>query len=376
MTRPMPLSPTAARRVLAAAALAAALAGCASVQAPPAPSRSQSQTQSPRLAVPAERLSDEAIQRDHRAYEAVQGRIRALNDGGRRLRDLPLAQAQCWLDVSFHEYTRNDRSAFPQAALDEAARLVAAMESGASPQTGPTPLVNGAARLRPDLWARTEALRRAAGFSCAQQRVGCAEVELVHAGNEFNQQQWRHASPYIQIAEDLIADAEALAARCPVAPVAAVPAVPPAPVPPVVPVTPAPPAAPRAPDVASVMFDFNRSGPRDIRPASLARLDALLARLAGERLAVVSVRLAGHADRLNDTGNAAYNQRLSEKRVATVRDLLVARGVDAALIRTVARGDAQPVVSCAGRHASRQELTECLLPNRRVEVIIDAVPRR
>jgi outer membrane protein OmpA-like peptidoglycan-associated protein len=35
------------------------------------------------------------------------------------------------------------------------------------------------------------------------------------------------------------------------------------------------------------------------------------------------VRLVGHADRLNGTGQAAYNQRLSERRVATVRDALV-----------------------------------------------------
>ena len=373
MTRPMPPSRTAARRALAAALAVAALAGCQAVRAPRAPAQDGA---APRLAAPAARISDEAIQRDHRAYGAVQGRIRGLNDRGRPLRDAALAKAQCWLDVSFHEYTRNDRSAFPQAALDQGAGLVAAMESGAEPDLRDTPLVNGAARLRPDLWARSAALAQGAGRSCAAHKAACAEVELVHAGNEFNQQQWRHANPYIQIAEDLIAEGEALAARCPApaTPAPAAPAPAPAAAPAAAPV-PAPAAAPVV-HTASVTFDFNRSGRRDIRPASLAALDALLGRLARDGQAVAAIRLAGHADRLNGTGNAAYNQQLSERRVATVRELLVERGIDPARISAVARGDSQPVVSCTGRRASRDELTECLLPNRRVEVMIEVRPGR
>jgi len=243
------------------------------------------------------------------------------------------------------------------------------MESGAEPAgADDTPLVNGAARLRPDLWARTEALKRSAGRVCAQPRIGCAEVELVHAGNEFNQQQWRHAKPYVQIAEDLLGEADALAARCAPVPVAAVPAP-----------TPAPPPAVeerRVALAASVVFEFDRSGPADVRPSSAARLDELLARVRAERLTVTAVRLSGHADRLNGTGNAAYNQRLSERRVATVREQLVARGIDPALIAAVARGDAQPVAACAGRFASQAELAECLLPNRRVEVSIETIAPR
>ena len=125
----------------------------------------------------------------------MQGRIKALNDGGRPVRDYFLSKAQCWLDVSFHEYTRNDRSAFPQAALSESEKLVVGMEQGASPLPLDTPLVNGAARLRPDLWDRAAALRGHAGWRCAAQKTACAEVELVHAGHEINQQQWRHAKP-------------------------------------------------------------------------------------------------------------------------------------------------------------------------------------
>jgi OOP family OmpA-OmpF porin len=362
MSRPKPFFRTPDRRAPAALAFFVAALGAAAAPA---------LAQTAQLAPPAERISDEAIQRDHRTYEAVQGRIKSINDGGRPLRDYALSKAQCWLDVSLHEYTRNDRSAFPQAALGESEKLVAAMEAGAPPATAETPLVNGAARLRPDLWARAEALKRAPGYACAEQKVACAEVELVHAGNELNQQQWRHANPYVQIAEDLLAEAGALASRCPAdVPQAAAGAVPPVAAP-----AAAPPRVAGGASIAltaSVVFDFNRSGLRDIRPASAARLDALLARIDSERLAIASIRLAGHADRLNGTGNAAYNQRLSEKRVATVRERLIGRGIDPALVSAVARGDSQPVVACGGSRASQAELIECLLPNRRVDVVIDA----
>ena len=171
------------------------------------------------LTPPAQRISDAAIQSDHQAYEAMQARIKALNDRGWPVRDHHLAKAQCWLDVSFHEYSRNDRSAFPQEALGESEKLIHAMERGAAPLPIDTPLVNGAARLRPDLWARALALRSHEGWRCAQAKSACGEVELVHAGNEHNQQQWRHAKPYLQLAEDLIGEAEGQAASCvPVAP--------------------------------------------------------------------------------------------------------------------------------------------------------------
>jgi OOP family OmpA-OmpF porin len=42
------------------------------------------------------------------------------------------------------------------------------------------------------------------GWPCAQAKTACGEVELVHAGHEQAQLGWRHAKPYVQIAEDLI----------------------------------------------------------------------------------------------------------------------------------------------------------------------------
>jgi len=312
------------------------------------------------------RISDPVIQADYDGYLALQERIKKLNDGGRRVADYHLSKAQCWLDVSFHEYTRNDRGPFPQAALTESEKLVVAMERGVAPLPDDTPLVGEAVMLRPDLWARARALRGEGGFECAAQKTACAEVELVHAGNEHAQQQWRHAKPYVQKAEDLIAQASSEAASCRDA--AARAAVVPAAVPATV-------AARQLWLGAEVVFEFDRSGVADIRPASRAQLEALAERLKRDGLVVDSIELVGHADRLNRTGNAAYNQALSEKRVATVRDELVRLGVDPARISTSARGDGVPVVDCSGRGLSAAALQECLLPNRRVDVQVRATPR-
>lgn len=316
------------------------------------------------------RITDAAIQADHQAYDALQGRIRTLNDGGRRVADYGLAKAQCWLDVSFHEYTRNDRGPFPQAALTESEKLVVRMEQGQAPGWD-TPLVGEAVRLRPDLWARAEALRGSAGWRCAQARTACAEVELVHAGNEDAQLGWRHAKPYVQIAEDQLATAEAQAQACepPPAPAVAravpalVPSAPPAP-----PIPAAPPPTQERVMVTQVLFDFDRSGERDVRPFSVVQLEDMVRRARDEGLDITAVQLSGHADRLNGTGTADYNQRLSERRVQTVRDMLAALGVPASLVQTRASGDAQPVTGCENRFRSQAELRECLLPNRRVEV--------
>ncbi len=316
----------------------------------------------------AERISDAVIQQDYASFERIQARIKALNDGGRRVADYHLAKAQCWLDVSFHEYTRNDRSAFPQAAMTESEKLVVAMEQRAEPLPTETPLVNDATKLRPDLWERFHAVKQGAGFTCAAQKTACGEVELVHAGNEFKQQGWRHAKPYVQIAEDQIAEAESQARACQPAPrvVARVEA----------PIPKAPPPAPRAekPVVrqTGVVFAFDRSDRAGIRPASMASLDALLRQLDADQLRVLSVRLIGHADRLNGTGDGRYNQRLSERRAETVKALLVGRGIAAAAITAAAEGDAAPVERCDGAKRSRAALEECLLPNRRVDVDVTA----
>jgi outer membrane protein OmpA-like peptidoglycan-associated protein len=76
----------------------------------------------------------------------------------------------------------------------------------------------------------------------------------------------------------------------------------------------------------------------DIGGDSQRDLEAVLARLTGAER-VSRVRVVGHTC---DIGSSAYNQSLSERRAAAVRDFLVAQGIDAAEIETSGRGESAP----------------------------------
>jgi OOP family OmpA-OmpF porin len=324
----------------------------------------------PNLTPPPERISDRAIQADYASYEAVQARIKALNDRGLgkgpRVASYHLAKAQCWLDASFHEYTRNDRSAYPQQALEQADRLIVLMEQSASPLPDDTPLVNDADRLRPDLWEATARLKAHPGFRCAAQRTACAEVELVHAGNEHKQLGWRHAKPYVQMAEDLVADAQLAAERC------IPPTVAQAPPPP-----PPPPPKPEPYEFSTaVLFTFGEGDAAGIRPMTRERLDQTILRARQADFKIEKITVTGHADRLNGTGKNDFNQRLSLRRAQTVADLLVAAGLDRSLIVVSGKSDSMPVEACASRAKTTPELEECLAPNRRVEVDVSGTRMR
>lgn len=329
------------------------------------------------LTPPAERITDSAIFHDYRAYEALQGRIKGLNDRGRgagpAVSDYHLSKAQCWLDVSFHEYTRNDRSLFPGEALHQSERLIEQMEQGVQPLPNDTPLVNGADRLRPDLWEEAARLRQHGGWRCAAQKVACAEVELVHAGNEHRQQGWRHASPYVQIAEDQLSAASAAAIACVPPPVAPAPVPVPAPQPcPVCPTAAAPAPVQLS---AHVLFDFDRHTENHIRAKSRQELKTLIERLQQGDLSLQSIRLSGHADRLNSTGDNQYNVRLAQRRARTVEQILQRAGIPAALIAVESHGDSEQVIDCRQQFTKQAELQECLLANRRVQVDVTATPR-
>ena len=302
-----------------------------------------------------DRVSGPAIHADHETYAATQARIKALNDGGIRVDNYHLSKAQCWLDTSFQEYTRNDRGGYPQAALDEAVKLIAALENRQDPGWE-TPLVNGAQKLRDDLWAKYDSLKRMEGFACAAQATACAEVELVHAGNEIHDGGWRHAKPYIQIAEDLTAKAELREAQCRE----------PEPMP--------VPTVERFDLSADALFRFDRGDEAGLLPDGKASLDDLAKRLDQVYARVERIRLVGHTDRL---GSEAYNQALSERRAWTVKQYLQARGITAP-IQTEGRGENESTgqtATCRGERATRA-LTRCLQPDRRVSVEVVGVKRQ
>ena len=334
-----------------ASLLAMGLAQAATTTLPTAP-----------LAMPELRISDRAVAADQQAYRLLQERIKKLNDGGVRVGDYYLSKAQCWLDVSFHEYTRNDRSAFPLQALQESAKIVAALEDGSAPNPGDaTPLVNDATRLREDLWSSFGQLRASPGFACAAQKVACGEVELVHAGNEYKQQGWRHANPYVQLAEDAQAAARSAAAACP----ADQPK--PDPQPAILP--------PRSEHERitldmDALFRFDKAGPADVLPQGLEKIRELAARLQQGYVQIDTLSVTGHTDRL---GSDSYNQALSEKRALTVKQLLREQGI-ANVISAYGKGKAEPVAAC-DQVAPRAALIACLQPNRRVEIELTGIKR-
>jgi len=331
--------------------------------------------------VRADAATDGALMADHQGYKTQQDAIQALNDTGRhRLASYPLAKAQCWLDVSFHEYTRNDRSAFPQGALDASRAITDYLARGgalgaAENPAQQTPLVNDALKLRDDLWAQAAALKKDAGWRCAEKLVACGEVELVHAGNEHRQQGWRHAKPYVQIAEDLIGDARLAAEACPalpvpVAPVVEKPAEAPQP-PAVVPVAPPPVVHERVVLSANVLFAFDRRGLADLLPEGRGQLDQLVARLDRVYTRVDRLELVGHTDRL---GTEAYNAKLSADRADTIKAYLQQQGVKTDIV-AVGRGAADPLPNLTCSQRTQAALAKCLQPNRRVEISITGVPR-
>ncbi len=319
-------------------------------------------------------ITDGAIHADYAGYQAQQGQIKTLNDTGKfAVSSYSMSKAQCWLDVSLHEYTRNDRSQFPRQAFAQSKAITdfLAKDGNAAAANNPamqTPLVNDAAKLRPDLWDALTKLKGHTGFRCAAQKTACAEVELVHAGNEFNQQQWRHAKPYVQIAEDLVADAQRAAEAC-VPPPAPVVAAAPAPTP----VAPAPAVVAPVPfnAAANVLFNFDKRDMPNVRTYTKDQLDTLIAQVKTGNVNVNSIKLTGHADRLNSTGDAQYNIKLSQDRVDTIKSYMTANGVSPALISTEFKADGQQIEACTkAKFASAAELQECLLPNRRVEVLV------
>ncbi|MDM7941396.1 MAG: OmpA family protein [Hydrogenophaga sp.] len=302
-----------------------------------------------------ERLTDEAIRADHRAISALRQRLAGLNQNGRVPTGNPhWAKAQCWLDMAQQNYHENDRSRVIEEALAESKALVDALEQG-KPPADRTPAVGNSVRLREDLWTRAARVKSTPAAACVVAQAACLEVQLVWSGHEYAEGGWRHANPYIGIAEQQADAMDRGAAAC---------------------AAPAPAAAAVAPVVREVvierlvlttdaLFDFDRASVSDIRAAGRARLDLLAERAKGLR-GIERIVLVGHTDRL---GSAQHNQPLSLQRATAVRDHLVARGLPPALFVVEGKGSEQPVKRCEDKQP-RSQLIACLQDNRRVEVEI------
>jgi outer membrane protein OmpA-like peptidoglycan-associated protein len=103
-----------------------------------------------------------------------------------------------------------------------------------------------------------------------------------------------------------------------------------------------------------IFFDLNRAS---IKDESNAILDVVAEVLKTN--ADLTVRIEGHTD---DSGGATWNRELSQKRAESVRDYLVAKGVDAARLEAVGHGEDKPLVEGKSDEARSK--------NRRVEFVI------
>ncbi len=267
-------------------------------------------------------------------------------------------KAQAW--VNFGKYAAAEQlpATVQSAALAQGAALAAAraQHRRASHDTAELP---HARHVRDDLWRGIAAVEADGRVCAAPKMTAYCEVQLAWADYEAGAGGWRHADPYVRIAEDYCRTA--MAAEAP-EPADAAPAPLPPPPPP-----PAPPPQAPEPDL-SVLFPHDRSAAHDIRAPGPADLAQLAQRWqAGTH---GKIHVVGHADL---TGRTKYNQRLSGRRARTVERELVRLGVPAAAIETGAVGSSQAIVTCPrpGEVAERRRYLACLEPNRRVVVHID-----
>ncbi len=254
-------------------------------------------------------------------------------------------KAQCWIDAAREERTYRNNWGFVEEATRQALMLTAALESGAPPPAD-NPALRTSAMVRPDLWERLIAAKRSPVFAeCrpAQRRVACAEVELIHAGDEAWTCAFDASERRVAAIEPQIASVPALLDEC-APPVAAVP--------------------PKVSLPTDMLFEFDRGDLDGMLPQGRERLDDLAARLAVDQ-DLTSVHVDGYTDRIGDDG---YNMTLSAQRAATVVEYLRGHGVAVPLL-PVGHGKGNPVVLCDER--DRPALIACLAPNRRVDLTIE-----
>jgi OmpA-OmpF porin, OOP family len=317
-----------------------------------------------------QRITEEAVLADRKTIEALQQRLRKLNESGVAQNNFPLAKAQCWLDTAKNQYHENDRTGYIEESLTESQKIIQALEADKSARAGfETPLVARSTRLRDDLWmALGKYKSNEATLACNARTVACAEVRLVRAGHAEEQTGWRAATPHVMMVEDGLRRAGIEAGSCaqPVVARAAVPT----------PVVTAPVPAPIVREVtketfvvlADTLFQFDKHGRDQMLPGGKERLAAVAKRLKSYQ-SIATLSIAGHTDRF---GSDDYNDPLSARRAATVLEALSALGVKAGKTEAVGRGKREPVSQCDAK-LSRAQLIACLQADRRVTIEVTGV---
>ena len=112
---------------------------------------------------------------------------------------------------------------------------------------------------------------------------------------------------------------------------------------------------------ANVLFDFDKSA---LRPAGRDKLDVFIAKTR-DFINPEAMIAVGYADRI---GTGAYNQNLSDERVAAVKAYLVSQGIEWKQVSTSGRGESQPTThgECTGSESAKN--IACLQPDRHVYI--------
>lgn len=307
-----------------------------------------------------QRTSDEVIAADLARMERLSLKLGAYSASEGAKDRWRIARAEALLEAARNEYLDNDRTGFDGAALAEAEALVTQLDAGATAfdrkDVPGEPTLAGTTRVREDLWAQLEQMKRHEGYACAAAELARMEVALLRAGNEQVDQGECHTSPHLTEAERrALAARAALEACLPPAPVVVQPPTPE----PIRPSEVVPQPAPSVPTAEELRIPRNVHFALDkyaIGLSSRRVIDGIVAVL--KRYPSITVRLEGHTD---SRASAAYNLRLSQNRVNSVRNVMVALGIDAARITTSFKGEAD----LTAEEASKTGFAR----NRRVEMV-------
>ncbi|MFM0210131.1 OmpA family protein [Paraburkholderia sediminicola] len=259
------------------------------------------------------------------------------------------AKAQCWINAAQQARQAHDKWGFVEEAIGQAALITTSLENG-TPLSAANPELRTVSTVRPDLWNIVNVIKSdPATARCPQalQPLACAEVELIHAGHyawtrnfsaaekllpEIHSNLQKSAETAMQCAQQQPAQQQTASA-----------------VPPQVTLR------------ADSAFRFNGGDEAALLPRGKAQLDAVVDGLQ-QAPAIRRLNINGYTDSL---GSDAYNSALSLQRAQTVRDYLRKHGVTMP-ISVQGRGKTNPLVTCT--QTKRDELVQCLAPNRRVEI--------
>lgn len=107
-------------------------------------------------------------------------------------------------------------------------------------------------------------------------------------------------------------------------------------------------------------------GKTTLRDAAKRRIDRDILSKSAQCAQIKTVTITGYTDRL---GSAPANQQLSKQRADAVAEYLKDNGINAKII-TIGAGSTAPIKDC--KVGNRTKLINCLAPNRRVSVIMQA----